>query len=195
MSPDPAHAMSEQLAWARWWAYPWKHSHADWRTDPAINALYRTNGLPTVAINGITPCLPPRAHSTVLQIALASTEQLNLMLELIHNILNPDTTTQLSESHYLWCVRLSRALPHEIRVAEENPLRSLRSWVDPLTWQRLRLRFPCEPVREIEEKTIEPGNRPSQLDTLWQAVVWRTIAGDNKNPGQQEWRNGNALQA
>lgn len=185
MPPDPAHAMSEQLAWARWWAHPWKYSHADWRSDPAINALYRTNGLTTIAINGITPCLPPRAHSTVLQIALASAEQLDLMLALIHSILNPATATQLSESHYLWCVRLSRALPQGIRVPEENPLRSLRSWVDPLTWQRLRLRFPCEQVREMEEKAIETLNRPSQLDTLCQAVVWRTIAGDNTSLGQQ----------
>lgn len=160
-----------------------------------INALYRTKGLAAASINGITPCLPPRPHSTVLQIALASTEHLNLMLALIHSVLNPARAVQLSQSDYSWCMRLARTLFQGVRVPEDNPLRSVRSWVEPLTWQRLRLRFPCEQVWEIEEKAINAESRHSQLDTLCQAAVWRTIASDNAGPGQEAWRNDSAVQA
>lgn len=180
--------VSEQLAWAQWWAFAWKSAHEDWRAAdkyPAINALYRSRMLATSTLAGIAPCLPPAPHPAVLRLVLASTEQLNLLLALIHSTFSPATAAPLSEAHHQWCMRLSKALPPDMLLPNDDPLQLLRSWVKPATWQRLRLRFPCERVLEMEKRTLSFENGHSRLNTLWQAVVWRITAmtGDNPLPG------------
>jgi hypothetical protein len=64
----------------------------------------------------------------------------------------------------------------------DDPLQLLRSWVKPTTWQRLRLRFPCDRVLEMEKRTLSLENGHSRLNTLWQAIVWRitTMTNDNQ---------------
>ncbi|NWC93855.1 MULTISPECIES: type III secretion protein [unclassified Pseudomonas] len=179
MMPAPDLSMSERLAWAQWWAFPWKSAHEDWRAadkHPAINALYRTGVLATSTLAGIAPCLPPAPHPAVLRLVLASTEQRNLLLALIHSTFSPASAAPLSEEHQQWCTRLSKALPPDMLLPHDDPLQLLRSWVKPATWQRLRLRFPYERVLEMEKRTLSFENGHSRLNTLWQAVVWRITA-------------------
>ncbi|MFC6336522.1 type III secretion protein [Pseudomonas sp. CCM 7891] len=175
--------MNEHLAWAQWWAFAWQSSHDDWRAIdryPAMNAFYHSGGLVTGTIAGIAPSLPPLPDPTLLRLVLAPTEQLNLMLALIHDTFSPTAAAPLSESHHQWCVRLSKALPPDMLLPNDDPLQLLRSWVNPPTWQRLRLRFPSTRVLEMEKKTLLPENVNSRLNTLWQAVVWRVTTITNK---------------
>lgn len=177
MTPKIDQPMNEHLAWAQWWAFPLKYAHEDWR-DADYTSM---DALVAVPCNfpGIATCLPPPPHATVLRLALASMEQLNLTLRLIHGTFNPHASAALSDSHHQWCTRLSKALPPALLLPDADPLQLLHSWVEPSIWQRLRLRFPRIRVQEAEEKpSIESAG--SQLNTLWQAVVWRvtTMASD-----------------
>ncbi|MDY7530922.1 type III secretion protein [Pseudomonas sp. Bout1] len=179
---QPTH---EHLAWAQWWAFPWGASHEDWRTvdkHAAINALFHSRRLVAGTPGGIVPCLPPAPHPTVLRLVLASAAQLNLMLVLIHGTFNSAAAATLSDDHHQWCVRLSKALPPDMLLPDDDPLQLLRSWVKPATWQRLRLRFPCARVLEMETRTFSFDNGHSRLNTLWQAVVWRITAMTNEAP-------------
>ena len=186
MTPRIDQPLSEHLAWVQWWAFPWKHAHADWSNGAfsAMDALDRSGGLIPCNLPGIATCLPPAPHATVLRLALASMAQLDLALALIQGTLNnPEASSALSESHQLWCTRISKALPPALLLPDADPLQLLHSWVEPTIWQRLRLRFPRERVREVEKKSpIESAC--SQLNTLLQAVVWRvtTTASDTMPP-------------
>jgi hypothetical protein len=114
MTPAHEQPMSEQLAWAQWWAFPWKSAHEDWRATgkyPAINAFHRSGILATSTLAGIAPCLPPAPDPALIRLVLASTEQFNLLLALIHSTFSPATAAPLSEEHHQWCMRLSKALP------------------------------------------------------------------------------------
>lgn len=185
MTPSIDQPTNEHLAWAQWWAFPWKHAHEDWSNGAfsAMDALDRSGGLIPCNLPGIATCLPPAPNATVLRLALASMAQLDLALTLIHGTFNPDASSALSESHQLWCTRLSKALPPALLLPDADPLQLLRSWVEPSIWQRLRLRFPRERVQKAEKQpAIESAC--SQLNTLWQAVVWRvtTTASDTMPP-------------
>jgi hypothetical protein len=185
MTPESDQPTGEHLAWSQWWASPWSYAHDDWRGDeyPAMDTLYRSGWLAPHSLLGVAACLPPMPNLTVLRLALATKEQLGLALVLIHNTFHPQAASTLSESHHLWCLRLSKTLPPAMLASDTDPLQLLHSWVDAATWQRLRLRFPRERVREVESKGSIPSVN-SQLNTLWQAVVWRitTMANDNVPP-------------
>lgn len=167
--------MSEHLAWAQWWAFPWKYAHEDWRGNhySAIEALYQSGRQVPCDFKALTPCLPPAPQPTVLQLALFSNEQFDLALTLVHDTFNPETAARLSDSHHLWCLRLSKALPPAMLSPEDDPLRLLHSWLEPSIWQRIKLRFSRKRVGEVEERHLYLENASSRLDTLWQAVVWR----------------------
>lgn len=181
MTPSLDPPLSEHLAWVQWWAFPWKYAHEDWRNDAfsAVGALGRKGGLIPYDLPGIASGLPPAPHATVLRLALASMAQLDLALALIHGTFNPEASSALSDSHQLWCTRIAKALPPALLLPDADPLQLLHSWVEPSIWQRLRLRFPRELVRQAEKKPSFEG-AASQLNTLWQAVVWRvtTTASD-----------------
>jgi hypothetical protein len=186
MTPSIDQPINEHLAWVQWWAFPLKYAHEDWRDDAfsAMDAFARSGGLLPCPPPGVATCLPPAPHATVLRLALASMEQLDLALTLIHDTFSPQASSTLSESHQLWCTRLSKALPPALLLPDADPLQLLHSWVEPSIWQRLRLRFPRERVRESEKKPpIKSASSP--LNTLWQAVVWRvtTTASDTMPPG------------
>lgn len=172
------HITREHLAWAQWWAFPWHCAHEDWRGDeyPALAALPRAGRLAPGNFAGIATCLPPAPHPIVLRLALATAEQLTLALTLIRGTFNPDAAAALNESHHLWCMRLSKAMPAELLMPEADPLRLLHSWVEPVIWQRLRLRFPRKRVLDIEKATRLLENATSRLNTLLQAVVWRATS-------------------
>jgi len=186
MTSRPVNPMSEHLAWAQWWAFPWKYAHEDWRGEkyPAISTLYHLGRLAPGNLTGVATCLPAAPHPTVLRLALASTEQLDLAMTLIHDTFNPEAAAPLSNSHHLWCMRLSKALPPAMLPCDADPLQLLHSWVEPATWQRLRLRFPRERVGDVEKRNISFENASSRLNTLWQAVVWRVtnLASDPTPP-------------
>lgn len=181
MTPRFDHSMSERLAWAEWWAFPWEHAHEDWRGDkyPSISVLYHSRRSAPDGLTSIAACLPPAPHPTVLRLALASTEQLNLALTLVHGTFNPEAAPPLSESQHLWCMRLSKALPPTMLSPDADPLQLLSSWIEPDTWQRLRLRFPRNRVCAVEKSNISLENSSSRLNTLWQAVVWRVTTSAN----------------
>ncbi|CAM3384806.1 hypothetical protein SAMN04490207_2645 [Pseudomonas gessardii] len=181
--------ISDHLAWAQWWAFPWKPSHQSWRSAerfPAIDALERIASRLPKTIAAIAPCLPPAPQPTEVRLALASTEQLNLMLALLHTTCRPEDAAPISKSHHQWCIGLSKALPPDMLLHKDDPLQLLRSWVKPDTWQRLRLRFPCERVLEMEKNTLSLEHGNSRLNTLWQAIVWRATATPHAPPGSHE---------
>ncbi|WP_244643792.1 type III secretion protein [Pseudomonas fluorescens] len=180
--------MSEHLAWAQWWAFPWKYAHADWKGDDyaAVNALYRSQRLAPESLTGFATCLPPAPHSTVVRLALASTEQLDLTLTLVHYTFNPEAENPLSDSHHLWCVRLSKALPPAKMAPDTDPLQLLHSWLEPAIWQRLRLRFSRKRVFETETTPLPLENGSGRLNTLWQAVVWRVTTIANSHMAQTQ---------
>lgn len=182
--------MREQLAWAQWWAFPWKHAHEDWRGDKyrAIERLFYSARSVPDDLTGFAACLPAAPNATVLRLALASTNQLNLVLALANHTFNPQAAASLSEDHHEWCMRLSMALYPSMRPPQSDPLRLLHSWVEPATWQRLRLRFPRTRVSEAETADAPLENASSRLNTLWQAVVWRvaTMASDGMPLSRQE---------
>lgn len=176
--------MNEPLAWAHWWAIPWRDSHADWRVleQDSVAALSRAQHVRVSTLLGIEPCLPAPLHATVLRLALASTEQLTQMLALLGNTCHRPLDGAVSETQHLWCLRLSKALnPEAMLHADDDPLQLLRAWVSPAIWQRLRLRFSRPRVLKLEETHAALEDAHSRLDTLWQAIVWRvtTTSGED----------------
>lgn len=182
--------MNEHLAWAQWWAFPWKYAHEDWKGDKYswIDALHHNRHLVRGSLMGVAACLPPAPNVTVLRLALASNEQLNLALTLVHDTFNPEVAHPLSDSDHLWCIRLSKALPPAMLSPNADPLLLLHSWLEPTTWQRLRLRFSRKRVHEIEQSNTGLENASGRLNTLWQAVVWRvtSLPSDPIAPGSDE---------
>ncbi|WP_124385021.1 type III secretion protein [Pseudomonas sp. R5-89-07] len=179
--------MSEHLAWAQWWAFPWKYAHGDWVGSQysTIEALYQSGRRVPGHLMDITACLPPAPQPTVLRLALSSNAQLGLALSLVHDTFNPEAVRSLSDNHQQWCIRLSKALPPAMLSPEDDPLRLLHSWLDPTIWQRIRLRFARERANEVEKRHLYLENASSRLDTLWQAVVWRvtSLPGEPIAPG------------
>ncbi len=153
-----------------------------------MNVLYRSRHLWVGRIYGVAPCLPPTPQPTLLQLALASPDQLDLVLELIDSTCRPTQTSALNENLHQWCNRLSKALPADMLLPDDDPLQLLRTWVCPATWQRIRLRFPRPRVLDLERKALALGDSYNRLDTLWHAVVWRiaTINNDGKAPHTKE---------
>lgn len=178
MMPDAEYSLSEKLAWAQWWACAWKSAHEDWKGDqPAsIDALYQNRGSLPDGFMGVDDCLPPVPHPTVLRLALASSEQLELALKLVNDTLSPQAAAGLDDSHHQWCIRLSKALPPTVLAFYTDPLQLLHSWLEPNAWQRLRLRFPRERACRIEQIPACLERASSRLNTLWQAVVWRVTS-------------------
>ncbi len=177
------YSMNDHLAWAQWWAFPWRYAHTDWKEGlhDATDALYQSRLSVPGVFMGVNACLPPALQPTVLRLALASREQLDLALTLAHDTFNPQTASPLSESHHQWCRRLSKALPPAMLSPDADPLQLLHSWLQPAIWQRLRLRFPCERVGAVEKSHVCLENASSRLSTLWQAVIWRvtTLPSDS----------------
>lgn len=164
--------MSEHLAWVRWWAYPWKNSHRDWQRQDEPRGIDVLDAIRASTLD-IPPCLPPEPQHSQLRLVLASAGQLELMLALIRGTFSPGGATQLTEDHQQWCARLSKALSPEMLLPQSDPLQLLRAWVDPATWERLRLRFPRSRVLEMEHNTGPLPMLNGRLNTLWQAVIWR----------------------
>lgn len=165
--------MSDTLAWAQWWALPWRSAHSEWGNF-SQEALYRSHHASAGATFGIVPCLPPPLSITVLRLALVPTQTLDRALALIDHISHSAAQSPLPEDEQLWCRRFSKALPPStLPLDDDAPLQLLRLWVEPATWQRLRLRFPRWRVLELEKKERSLNDARARLDTLWQAVVWR----------------------
>lgn len=183
MTPRLDHPLHDHLAWARWWAFPWESAHEDWKGSDyaAIETLFRRGQSAPDKLTGYAACLPADPNTTVIHLALASKDQLNLMLALVHGTFTPRGSTLLSDSHHQWCMRLSKALLPAMLPPGSDPLQLLHSWVEPTTWQRIRLRFAHKYVAEVEAKKLPFEFTGNRLDTLWQAVVWRatTLASDD----------------
>jgi hypothetical protein len=182
------------LAWVRWWTAPWAFCHNDWKiVDKYFELRERHRNYPIVGVGnlyGITPCLPVKPQPTLLKLALASTDQLELALALIDSTCRRTLMSILDESQNQWASRLSKVLPPDMLRHDDDPLQLLRIWVSSETWQRIRLRFPRQRVLDLEKKTFSLGDSFNRLDTLWQAVVWRIApfnsdgnAPESKEPG------------
>ena len=177
--------MSEELAWAHWWACPWEQAHSDWQTTPTLTlpkALARHHHARLSTLFQIEPCLPPLPTPALLQLAQADTAQRDLTLMLVNGVCYPSQEPRLDDEHNLWCQRLIKALsPNPISVNTDAPLHYLRAWVDPAVWQRLRLGFSRGRVLELEQhpRLLDNGSR---MNTLWQAAIWRAISATNNDP-------------
>ena len=103
--------MSDHLAWAQWWASPWLSSHPDASSAQAFHAMHAVcrsqPGLACAAL-GIEPCLPPAPLDTVLGLALASREQIDLAMALLDLTCHPYLDSPLCDEHRKWCERLPR---------------------------------------------------------------------------------------
>lgn len=171
--------MNRDLAWAQWWAYPWKTAHVDWYTHAGFVdtvTLSRSHHHVFSSLFEIEPALAPQPCPPILQLILTSAQQRDFILLLVNEICNPNHDDRLNEEQHTWCQRLSKALaPDPIPQCFEDPLHCLRAWVCPMTWQRLRLSFPRPRVLELESLP-RLNNAPGRLDTLWQAVLWRATS-------------------
>ncbi len=171
--------MSEDLAWVRWWASPWKHAHPDWRTHAGVEqteALSRSHHGRMSLLFDIEPELPPAPSPALLQLVLASAPQRDLVLVLVNEVYNAPNDSRLNQEQLLWCQRLAKALaPDPTQMNIDDPLHYLRAWVAPAIWRRLRLNFARPRVLEVER---QPKLMDSQgrLDTLWQAALWRATS-------------------
>ena len=172
--------MSDHLAWAQWWASPWRFSHPDATSAQAYHALpalCRSQPALACAALGIEPCLPPPPCATVLGLALASREQFDLAIALLELTCHPNVDSPLYDEHRKWCERLAKALhPDALLQPENDPLQLLRAWVEPAVWQRLRLRLPPDRVQALETTHLPIDDAHGRLNTLWQAIVWRIEA-------------------
>ncbi|AZE64950.1 hypothetical protein SAMN05216475_0157 [Pseudomonas synxantha] len=172
--------MSDHLAWAQWWASPWLSSHPEATSTHAYDAvlpLCRSRpGLACAAL-GIEPCLPPAPCATVLGLALASPEQIDLAIALLDLTCHPNLDSPLCDEHRKWCERLAKALhPGALLQPDDDSLQLLRAWVEPAVWQRLRLRLVPHRVQAIESTYLSLDDAHGRLNTLWQAIVWRIAA-------------------
>lgn len=184
MTQKPDHTMSEYLAWAQWWGLPWRASHQSWdllNKYPDIDKLSPYHASATCELIGVTSCLPPPPHPVVLQLAVASTEQFELMMTLLQNTFTPKFECAMDESNHQWCIHLSKALPPGMLPTDSDPLQLLRTWVEPAVWQRLRLRVDCTRVLELERENFSLGNDHNRLDMLWQAISWRVTSMNNNS--------------
>ena len=168
--------MSDALAWAQWWAFPWRTAHADWGNF-SQEALYRSCHVAASATLGISPCLAPPLSITVLRLTQVSEQTLVRALTLVDHISHNRAASFLPEDEQLWCGRFSKALPpNTLPLDDDAALQLLRLWVEPAIWQRLRLRFARQRVLELEKNERFFQDTRTRLDTLWQAVVWRITA-------------------
>ncbi|OPA97711.1 hypothetical protein BFW88_03110 [Pseudomonas fluorescens] len=171
--------MSEPLAWARWWFYPWNHAHDGWEElkSVRVDALCRAEHVrASIALN-IAPSPPPPPHLTILRLALASNEQLQQMLALLGHICHSSFDGAVSEAQHLWCMRLSKAITVDTLLpSDADPLQLMLVWVDPAVWQRLRLRFAPQRVLQLEAQRPALHETHGRLDTLWKALVWRVTS-------------------
>lgn len=175
--------MSQSDAWALWWAQAWKYAHLGWGDDGLapcppehLQALARSQHIDLGKRFSIDPCLPISPTPALLYLTLVRSSQQDLMLTLIDNTCRPMLPTQLNTEQQIWCERLGKALrPHTWLEDRDDTLQLLRAWVEPPVWQRLRLRFECSRVMALEQIPAIPISQ-TKLQTLWQAVVWRTKA-------------------
>ena len=183
----PHRRMSEQLAWAKWWACPWLTAHHQWQMlafSTAPVALYRSHpGWLSTALE-VEPSVPCAPTPALLQLLLASMQQRELMLLLIDSVCRATGNDMLSDNQRLWCQRLAKALARDQRlISTVDPLHYLRAWLEPLAWQRFRLSFARQRVLDLE-KQPRLHDSHARLNTLWQAVIWRatSITGDDARP-------------
>lgn len=176
---------NEALAWAQWWFSPWRQAHEEWdelSQCVGLDDLWRAqHSRASVALN-IAPCLPLPPQGAVLQLALASAEQLQQMLALLGHICHRPVDGAVSDAQHLWCLRLSKAITVEALLpGDADPLHLLQAWVEPTVWQRLRLRFPPQRVRRLEYQQLALEDTRGRLDTLWKALVWRVISPNDED--------------
>lgn len=163
--------MTPQQAWAHWWARPWTHSPHAWPGLP--HTLCRSRHALASRTLGIAPCLPVEPSPVLLQLILASAPQRDLMLMLVDCVFRPTHLSQLDEEQQMWCLRLAKAMPPDpVLTGIDDPLHSLRAWVEPAVWERLRLLFARPRVRALEQHPRFADSH-GRLGTLWQAVIWR----------------------
>lgn len=175
--------MSESSLWTQWWASPWSQAHPDWLDGGLtgcppehVQAMTRSQHVRASRLFAIEPCLPCHPVTALLHLALAQSSQQALILALVENTCCPSRPTGLNAAQQLECQRLAKALrAHTWLDQNDDPLQLLRAWVEPPVWQRLRLRFACSRVMQLERNPVRSIN-PAKLQVLWQAVIWRTNA-------------------
>lgn len=180
---DPA------LRWLRWWCIDsWLAAEETWRQaafyqldDSRLAALAQTHHSTICQQLQLTRNVSPVDEVLLLWLEMTAEQRL-LSLRLAAEVCWRDSTGDtLSPEHQRWCRRIAQGMRPGLWLTEAeglpcdegdtNGLWLLSQRVGPVCWQRIRLIFPQQQVRAVEQLP-QMSAFPPRLLPLWQAVFW-----------------------
>ncbi|WP_380184442.1 type III secretion protein HrpD [Kalamiella sp. sgz302252] len=173
-------------AWLHWWQQGWwQQADASWPSGffalplPQRQSLAWQQPQAIAASFGIAPALPPEPHERLLQLIELDEDRWHRLLALLAAICAPQMAPpELNGGDLVWCRRLNKAL----RCGAWLDAACFQPWpvggllllrtLHPESWPRLRLRFPYEWVKQLEEypALVLPVSR---LAALYDAALWQ----------------------
>ncbi|CCP01840.1 type III secretion protein HrpD [Erwinia amylovora Ea644] len=188
MSEMPA-ADDAALRWLRWWYIDcWLTADAQWRQasfyqleDALLSALAHTHhAMICQQLQLATPLIP--VDGDLLAWLKLTAPQRQLALRLAAEVCwRGSTQATLLPEQQRWCRRIAQGMRPGMWLPTLNGLPSdegdinglwlLKMRAGPQCWPRLRLSFPQEAVKALEQ--LAPiAEFPARLLPLWQAVFW-----------------------
>lgn len=182
--------LSPEQRWIRWWTQDfWQQADSSWHHLPFFQLapelrvrLSRGHQGAIADFLSVSGDLPGKPDERLLMLAQAPRHQLLLMVQLVSEICQHQSATELDEEQLAWCHRITKALrpglwlPHLmsfIPPANQTAVLVLLAPLCPVAgWQRLRLVFDYHAVTQMTalENVLPIG----KLQTLWDAVIWRS---------------------
>lgn len=180
---------NEQQAdrWLYWWQQGyWQLADSSWRENSFFSLpgeqqqkLACQHPLAVAATFGLNPALPPEPEARLLTFIDLPADSRIRLLALLAGICAPQAAPQtLSAATLIWCRRLAKALRCESWLSADcflpwttGSLLLLRG-LSAESWPRLRLLFPQEWVKQVDEypAVALPFSR---LTALWDAAIWQ----------------------
>lgn len=173
-------------AWLHWWQQDWwRQADTSWSSDFFNLPLAQQQSLAwqqpqaVAASFGISPALPPAPPARMMTLLVFEHSDWQRLLALLAAICAPQAAPpDLTGSDLIWCRRLSKALRCDswldAACFEPWPVGGLLllRCLHPESWPRLRLRFPHEWVKQLEEypSLTLPATR---LAALYDAAIWQ----------------------
>jgi hypothetical protein len=180
---------SEEQAdrWLDWWQVGyWQQADHSWQennffTLPAEQQqrLAWQHPQAVAAAFGITPALPPEPEPRLLTFIDLPAGSRTQLLALLAGICAPQAAPDtLAAASLIWCRRLAKALRCESWLSADcflpwttGSLLLLRA-LSAESWPRLRLLFPQEWVKQVDEYPAI-ALPLSRLSALWDAAIWQ----------------------
>ncbi|MBV4368608.1 type III secretion protein HrpD [Erwinia phyllosphaerae] len=177
----------QALDWLHWWQQGWwQQAHGSWQSaffslPPDSQQMLAWQHPQAVAAGFAVPyTLPPEPEARILALASFSDDRWQRLLALLAACCAPQLTLpQLTAADLIWCRRLAKALRCEswLSAACFQPWTTggllLLRCLHPQSWPRLRLRFPPEWVKQLEEYPLLTLP-PSRLAALYDAAIWQS---------------------